>query len=131
MTLFFIVLSMADFMPKKCICREFYCTTLFKRNLQLKHLKFLLRLTATIVCQKQYAEIGLDASKIIILMLKIKNALVYWKSLKMKNWRHYFMSDASLTCRIITSWSHNSFEPFESIRNDSKARILYAVWIEA
>ena len=28
---------MCDFKPKKCICKEFYCTTLFKRNLHLKY----------------------------------------------------------------------------------------------
>ena len=41
------------------------------------------------------------------------------------------MSGANWTCRIIKSWSHNSFETFESIRNDSKARTLGAVWVEA
>ena len=41
------------------------------------------------------------------------------------------MSGASWTCRIIRSWSHNSFEMFKSIRNDSKARTLGAVWVEA
>ncbi|XP_020295170.1 uncharacterized protein LOC109860481 [Pseudomyrmex gracilis] len=56
----------------------------------LKHTEFLLKLTATMLCRKQHAEIGLDASKIIILMLKIKNALAHRKSLKTKNWRHYF-----------------------------------------
>ena len=40
------------------------------------------------------------------------------------------MSGASLTCRII-SWSLKSFETFKSIRNDSKARILGAIQVEA
>ncbi|GBO26683.1 hypothetical protein AVEN_220001-1 [Araneus ventricosus] len=40
------------------------------------HTEFLLRLTATILCRKQHAEIDLDASEIMILMLKIKNSLV-------------------------------------------------------
>ena len=34
--------------------------------------EFLLRLTVTTISRKQHAEIGLDSSKIIILMLKIK-----------------------------------------------------------
>ena len=34
---------------------------------------------------------NIDASKIMVLMLKIKNTLAHQKSLKMKNWRHYFM----------------------------------------
>ena len=38
--------------------------------------------------EKKHLEIG---SKIIIFMLKIKNALAHQKSLKMKNRRHYFM----------------------------------------
>ena len=38
-----------------------------------------------------HAEISLDASKVMVLLLKIKNALAHRKSLKMKNWRHYFM----------------------------------------
>ena len=41
------------------------------------------------------------------------------------------MSGTSWTCRIIRSWSYNSFERFESIRNYSKARILGAVWVKA
>ena len=72
---FFIVLNISY--QRKCICRKFYCTTLFKRNLQLT--KFLQRFTAITFCGKQYAEIGLKASKIIILMLKIKNALAQRK----------------------------------------------------
>ena len=63
-TLFFIALKMSDFIPKKGICRKFYCITLFKRNLLLKRTKFLLRLTVTMLCRKQHAEIGWDASKI-------------------------------------------------------------------
>ena len=57
---------------KTCICGEFYCTTLFKRNLPLKHSEFLLSLTATMFCRKQRAEFGLAPSKIIILILTIK-----------------------------------------------------------
>ena len=70
---------------------NFYCTNSFKRNLQLKHIEFLLRLMTTILCWIQHTEIGLDASKIMILMFKLKGTLVHWKSLKTKNWRHYFM----------------------------------------
>jgi len=40
---FFVVLNMSSFIPKKSICREFYCTILFKNNLQLKYIEFLLR----------------------------------------------------------------------------------------
>ncbi|GBM50676.1 hypothetical protein AVEN_234733-1 [Araneus ventricosus] len=36
------------------------------------HTEFLLSLMATMLCREQHAEIGLDASKIMILMLKIK-----------------------------------------------------------
>ena len=36
-------------------------------------------------------QIGLDASKIMILTLKINNTLAHLKSLKTKNWKHYFM----------------------------------------
>jgi len=53
---------------KRIFARNF--SALFKKNLQLKHTEFLLRLTATMLCRKQYAEIDLDASKIMILMLK-------------------------------------------------------------
>ena len=38
------------------------------------------------------------------------------------------LEDASWTCRLIWSWSHNSFEMFESIWNDSKARMLVLVY---
>ena len=37
--------------------------------------EFFLRLIATMLCWKQHVEIGLDASEIMILMLKVKNAL--------------------------------------------------------
>jgi len=43
-------------------------------------IEFFLRLTATMFCPKQHAEIALDARKIIILMLNIKNALAHRKS---------------------------------------------------
>ena len=72
--------------------------------------------------------------KMMISMLKIKNALAHLKSLKMKNWTSTswrLVSDVSWTCRIIRSWSNNSFETFESIRNASKARILGAIQVEA
>ena len=34
-----------------CICGEFYCTTLFKTNLHLKHIEFLLRLMVTMLVE--------------------------------------------------------------------------------
>ena len=40
------------------------------------------------------------------------------------------LSGINWTCQIIMSWSHNSFEMFESIWNGSKARTLGAVWVE-
>lgn len=46
--------------------------------MQLEHL---LRLTATMLCRQQYAEISLDVSKITILMLKIKN----WRTEKVED----------------------------------------------
>ena len=66
---------------KKCkvYCGEFYCTTLFKTNLQLKHTEFLLRLMVTMLCWIRHAEIGFDASKIMILNLTIKNVLAHQK----------------------------------------------------
>ena len=100
---------MSDFVTKKCICGELYCTTLIidlrvidlvsspvwweaetndycstllKRNLQLKHTEFLLKLTVIMLCRKQHAEFGLDTSKVIILMLKIKNTLAHRKKFK-------------------------------------------------
>ena len=53
---------------------------------------------------------------------------MFWhtkKNLKTKKWRHYFlriMSGIRLTWRIIRSWSHNSFEMLESIRNNSQSK---------
>lgn len=38
--------------------------------------------------RKEHVEIGLDASKIMIVMLKLKYILAHRKSLK--NWRHYW-----------------------------------------
>ena len=42
--------------------------------------------------QKEHTEIVLDASKIMILMLKKKNILPHGKGLSTKNWRCYFMT---------------------------------------
>jgi len=67
-------------MPKKNIYGEFYCIILLKKTLQLKHIEFLLRLTATMLYPKQCADIGFDALTIMLLMLKIKNALANRKS---------------------------------------------------
>ena len=47
----------------KCICGESYGTTLFKTNLQLKHIEFLSRLMVTMLCRIRHAETGFDASK--------------------------------------------------------------------
>ena len=72
--------------------------------------------------------------KIKIFMLKIRKlrrTVNVWKR-KIRgitSWR--LMLGASWTRRIIRSWSHNSFETFESIRNDLEARILGAVQVEA
>ena len=79
---------MSSFVSKKCIFKELYSTILFKTNLQGKHLEFLLRLTKRMVCQKQHAETGFNTSKILILNLRIKNALVYQKSLIIKDWKN-------------------------------------------
>ena len=133
------MLNLSDFVPKKCIIGEIYCTALCKRNLQLKHIEFLLRITATILCRRQRAEIGLDASKIMIFMLKIKkkkNALAHHRK-KFQDKKIggiiacKLMSGASWTWRIIRSWSQNSSGTFESIRSDWKARARDAVQVEA
>lgn len=45
---------------------------------------------AIMFCNKQHAEIGLHVSKIMIFILKIRNALANRNRLKTKNWSHYF-----------------------------------------
>ena len=55
---------MLNFMPKKVYLWGI---------MQLKQTELLLRLMATMFSQKQHAEIGLDTSKIMILMLRIKS----------------------------------------------------------
>ena len=45
------------------------------------------------------------------------------------SWR--LKSGTSWTSRIIRSWSHNSFEMFENIRNDSKSKTLGVVWVDS
>ena len=85
----FLVLKMSTFVPKKGICGEFYCTTLFKTNLQLKHIEFLLRLMVTMLCRIRHAKTGFDASKIMILNFRMKNILGHRQNLKTKNWSKY------------------------------------------
>ena len=56
------------------------------------------------------------------------------KSLKTNNWKHYFMKTYARTnwlSRIIRNWSHNSFETYKRIRNNSKARTSGTVRVEA
>ena len=60
---------MSDFLPKKCFYREFYCTSLFKRNLQLKHTELLLRFTVILFCHKQHEDICFDAAKRVLILL--------------------------------------------------------------
>ena len=67
---------MSDFVSKKVYLQG----VLLHYFIQKKSVaeEFLVRLTMTMVCWKQHAEIGLDASKIMILML-IKNTENVWK----------------------------------------------------
>jgi len=81
----------------KCFCGEFYCTTLFKRNLQLKHTEFLLRLTATMLCRIRHAETGFDASKIMILNLRIRNVLAHRQSFKDEELKELLDQDSCQT----------------------------------
>ena len=84
---------MFTFVPNKVYLRGFYCTTLFKTNVQLKHIQFLLRLMVKMLCRIRHAETGFDASKIMIFNLRIKNVLAHRKIL---NCRKYSMTLAEL-----------------------------------
>ena len=46
---------------------------------RLKHIEYLLRLIVTMLCRIRYAETAFDASKIMILNLRIKNILAHQK----------------------------------------------------
>ena len=114
---------------RNCICGEFQSSTLFKRNLQLKLTEFFLRRMATMIYWKQHAEIGLDTSKIIILMLKM-NTLAHqkvwrWRIGDITSW--ILMSGASWTCGIIRSWSHNGLKCLKALGMIQKQRywVLY------
>ncbi len=52
----------------------------------------------------RHAVIGFDASKILLLIFKIKNALAHRKTLKTKSWRHYLMK--THVRRWLTSQTH-------------------------
>ncbi|GBP56766.1 Mariner Mos1 transposase [Eumeta japonica] len=58
--------------PESQSWAKYISGTLFKRNLQLKHIELLLRLMATMLCQIRYAETGFDASKIMDFELEDK-----------------------------------------------------------
>ena len=51
-----------------------------------------------------------------------------WRIGGITSWK--LMSGISWTCKIIRSWSYNSFKTFENIRTDSKSRTLGSVWVE-
>ena len=103
------------FRDKESVLRGILLHYSINRNLQLKHTEFSLKFAAIMLCCKQHAGIGLDASKMMILILRLKDAL---RTEKVWRWRIRGISRASWTCRIIRNWSHSSFETFEIIRND-------------
>ena len=70
----------------------------------------------------------------MFLILKIKNALAHRKSFQAKNWGHYFVDSCQAQAELAESLGVNPTtisKRFESIKNDSKARILDAVQVEA
>ena len=69
-------------MPKKVYLQGILQHYFIQKNLQLKLIEFFLRLTVTMPCWKQHAEIGLNTSKIMIFILKIKNV---WRIKKFKD----------------------------------------------
>ncbi|GBO17248.1 hypothetical protein AVEN_198073-1 [Araneus ventricosus] len=69
---FFHSFKHVKFRAKKGVFGGKFTALLYFEISQLKHTEFLLRLPATMLCRKQHAEFDLDASKIMILMLKIK-----------------------------------------------------------
>jgi len=92
----FIVLNSVKFRAKKSICEEFYYTILFKKNLQLKYTEFLLRRMAIILRRKHHAAIGLDASKIMIIIVDDKECSGAPKKFEDEEaLLRRFMSDAS------------------------------------
>lgn len=69
-------------------------------------------------------------SFITILILKIKNALMYQKRIRgVIQWK--LMSDTTWICKSITNRWHNSFKRFENIRIDPEVKTLGATWVEA
>ena len=110
-----------------------FTALLYQKKSAAEAHRIFLRLMATMLCWKQHVGIGLDTSKMMILMLKIKNTLVHQKVWRRRiggisSWR--LTSGTSWTCKIIRGWTHNSFNLSESIKNDSKARTLGAVRVE-
>ena len=116
---------MSDFVPKKVYLRAIIQ--------QLNHTEFLLIVTATKLYRKQHAEIGLDASKIIILMFKMNNAVTHRKMFEDEELEVLLHEDSyQEQAEFAESLGvDHSFETFESIRNDSKVRTLCAVRVKA
>ena len=71
---------MLDFVAKKV----YLWVILLHYFIQKKPAAEALRITVTMFSGKQHAEISLDASRIMILISKIENALAHRKSLKTK-----------------------------------------------
>ena len=80
---------MSTFMPNKVYLRGILMHYFIQNKNKLKHTEFLFRLMVTMLCRIRHAETGFDASKIMILNLRINNVLVHRKNLK--NWRKYSM----------------------------------------
>ena len=79
------------FVPNKVYLRGILLRYFIQNKSQLNHIEFMLRLAVTMLCRIRHAEPGFDASKIMILNLRIKNVLAHRKNLKTTNWRKYSM----------------------------------------
>ena len=79
---------MSDFMPKKVYLWGILKNYFIQKKSAAEAYRILVETYGDHTLLETNVEIGLKASKIMILMLKMKNALTPPKSLKTKNWKH-------------------------------------------
>ena len=102
-------IDMSDFMPKKVLGGNFNALLYWKAICSWNTL--LLRLMRTMLCWKQHAVIGLDAFYVEHKECSHTLKNIWIQTGGITSWQ--LMSGANWTCRIIWSWSHNSFKTFE------------------
>ena len=82
---------MSTFVPNKAYLRGILLHYFIQNKSTAEAHRFIVETYGDNVLSDRHTETAFDASKIMILNLRIKNVLAHRKNLKTKNWRKYSM----------------------------------------